>query len=75
MLGIGGFGIVYLVFDHALERAVAIKEYLPKPPVGRNGAMAVSLLSQACAELFSLGLRSFVNSRPGCSPVSTTPRC
>ena len=29
VLGIGGFGIVYLAMDHALERQVAIKEYMP----------------------------------------------
>lgn len=29
VLGIGGFGIVYLALDHALLRYVAIKEYMP----------------------------------------------
>jgi len=61
VLGIGGFGIVYLAMDHALEREVAIKEYMPSSLVGRTASMAVSLLSQANAESFSLGLRSFVN--------------
>ena len=61
VLGIGGFGIVYLAFDHALEREVAVKEYMPSSLVGRSGPLQVSLLSQANAEPFSLGLRSFVN--------------
>ena len=28
-LGFGGFGMTYLGFDHHLNQAVAIKEYLP----------------------------------------------
>ena len=35
-LGIGGFGIVYLGFDHALEREETIKEYMPSFLVGRG---------------------------------------
>jgi serine/threonine protein kinase len=61
VLGVGGFGIVYLAFDHALEREVAVKEYMPSSLVGRTATMQVSLLSQSNAETFSLGLRSFVN--------------
>ena len=61
VLGIGGFGIVYLAVDHALEREVAVKEYMPSSLVGRSGPLQVSLLSPANAEPFSLGLRSFVN--------------
>jgi serine/threonine protein kinase len=61
VIGIGGFGIVYLAFDHALERDVAIKEYMPMQLAGRTETMHVSLRSQSDAEIFALGLRSFVN--------------
>ena len=61
VLGIGGFGIVYLAFDHALEREVAVKEYMPASMAGRTQTMHVSLRSQADADVFALGLRSFVN--------------
>ena len=61
LLGVGGFGIVYLAFDHALEREVAVKEYMPVSLAGRTETMHVSLRSQSDAETFALGLRSFVN--------------
>ena len=61
LLGVGGFGIVYLAFDHALEREVAVKEYMPASLAGRTETMHVSLRSQSDAETFALGLRSFVN--------------
>ena len=61
VLGVGGFGIVYLAFDHALEREVAVKEYLPASLAGRTETMHVSLRSQSDAETFALGLKSFVN--------------
>ena len=61
LLGVGGFGIVYLAFDHALEREVAVKEYMPASLAGRTETMHVSLRSHSDAESFALGLRSFVN--------------
>jgi serine/threonine protein kinase len=61
LLGVGGFGMVYLAFDHALEREVAIKEYMPASMAGRTETLHVSLRTQNDAEVFALGLRSFVN--------------
>ncbi|MBA4175475.1 MAG: septum site-determining protein [Leptothrix sp. (in: Bacteria)] len=61
LLGVGGFGIVYLAFDHALEREVAVKEYMPASLAGRTETLHVSVRSQSDADTFALGLRSFVN--------------
>ncbi|MCZ8173795.1 MAG: serine/threonine-protein kinase [Burkholderiaceae bacterium] len=60
ILGVGGFGIVYQAFDHALEREVAIKEYMPASLAGRTETMRVSLRSGSDEESFRLGRESFV---------------
>ncbi|WP_428503212.1 serine/threonine protein kinase [Roseateles sp.] len=60
-LGVGGFGIVYLARDHALERELAIKEYMPGQLAQRGEGSAVSVRSASLSETFEIGRRSFVN--------------
>ena len=61
VLGAGGFGIVYLALDHSLMRHVAIKEYVPSTLVERADGPMLTLRSEADAETFAGGLRSFMN--------------
>jgi serine/threonine protein kinase len=61
LIGEGGFGIVYLAYDHSLERNVALKEYMPSGLAMRTTKMAVSVRSEHNAETFSAGLKSFIN--------------
>jgi serine/threonine protein kinase len=61
VIGVGGFGIVYLAHDEMSDVDVAIKEYMPAALAGRTKTMHVSLSSQSNAETFALGLKSFWN--------------
>jgi serine/threonine protein kinase len=61
LIGAGGFGIVYLAYDHSLHRQVALKEYMPAALAGRDNGATVVVRSERDTETFQAGLRSFIN--------------
>ncbi len=61
IIGWGGFGIVYLVYDHSLQRQVALKEYIPSSFAMRNNLGKITLKSESSKDIFLAGLRSFIN--------------
>lgn len=61
LIGEGGFGIVYLVYDHSLQRRVALKEYMPSALASRLNDTTVAVKSDRHAETFEAGRRSFIN--------------
>ena len=61
LVGVGGFGIVYLARDCVLERKVALKEYLPSALASRGPGVTVAPTSSRDSETFHIGLRSFIN--------------
>ncbi len=60
-IGSGGFGTVYLAHDRALDRQVAIKEYLPAQLAFRARGLQVAVRSPELAASYVAGLKSFVN--------------
>lgn len=61
VIGEGGFGIVYLAFDHVLHRTVAIKEYMPGALAWRGEGNSVLLRAEHHRNTFQTGLDSFIN--------------
>ena len=61
VLGSGGFGITYLGYDHNLDKAVAIKEYLPNDLAIRGDNNSVLPKSTQDKTDYEWGLERFLN--------------
>jgi serine/threonine protein kinase len=61
VLGEGGFGVVYLARDTAQQRLVAVKEYMPSALARRGTGTMVHVRSEREADLFRVGLASFLS--------------
>ena len=61
VLGFGGFGMTYLGFDHNLDKAVAIKEYLPSDIATRTADHSVAPQASEFRGDFQWGLERFLD--------------
>ena len=61
VLGFGGFGMTYLGFDHNLDKAVAIKEYLPSDIAIRTADRSVAPQASNFRGDFQWGLERFLD--------------
>lgn len=62
VLGVGGFGIVYLAWDSNLDVRVAVKEFLPKEYAARGGDRATVIpYSGSAGEEFTIGIDKFLD--------------
>ncbi len=60
VLGVGGFGITYLVQDTLLDRKVAIKEYFPRDFAIRTADHSIRPRSPSESENYTWGLERFL---------------
>ena len=60
VLGMGGFGITYLAFDHLLDGPVALKEYFPADIAVRTDGLRVAASTAGQREVFDWGLDRFL---------------
>ena len=61
LIGQSSFSIVYLAYDYALERNVALKEYMPASLAARDSSGQVTLRAQADEITFNTALDSFIS--------------
>ena len=61
VLGFGGFGMTYLGFDHNLDKAIAIKEYLPSDIATRVTDGSVAPQASEFRGDFQWGLERFLD--------------
>jgi len=61
VIGEGGFSIVYLAYDHSLQRTVAIKEYLPGAIAIRDAQGLIRPRFEKYEGTFTTGRQSFLN--------------
>ena len=61
VLGVGGFGMTYLGFDHHLDKAVAIKEYLPSDIATRTTDGSIAPQASEFHGDFQWGLERFLD--------------
>lgn len=61
VLGRGGFGIIYLVYDEESDRTAAVKEYYPeRTAIRAQNNVDVEPMTSLNAEEFSAGLNKFI---------------
>jgi len=61
ILGVGSFGITYLVTDPAIGTRFALKEYLPSAHVSRQDDGSLQPVNEQAAQAFKRGLERFLN--------------